>query len=309
MGTATLIQNTAGEVVTYIETIGGVPYTDLDASDVTVDIKKSDSSGFINIPLTDTTNATAAIGSGTNGVISVEVPGTAGNVYTIEVVAPVAGTNSLTVSLLGTAITVTLAITAGVLETSANTATLVAAAIDAAVGPAFGVASGTGEDSLTTSEGPTPLTGGIDGDFTDLGSGFYGIALSALYTDVLGSTYLRVSSPLARPSLEVVYITTSVASTPATITAPDITTLTGTILDQDGTARANVAVSALTLSTPSIIGGVGVTTSLITEKTDSDGTFTLSLLTGSQVDIIIPAMNYRRTLTVPTTSQNLFEIP
>lgn len=114
---------------------------------------------YVDDPLT---NATAAIGAGANGTVTVTADednaGVTGNDYSIEVVVP-AGTESLDVSLSGTDITVTLDATAGVPNPAANTATLIAAAIDALTGFSA-VASGTGADSIGAAEGPTAFLGG-----------------------------------------------------------------------------------------------------------------------------------------------------
>lgn len=308
MGT-TLIQNAPGEIVTYIETLGGTPALDLTSQTAVVDIKKSNAATFVNSPRVTTVNASQTIGSGPNGTVTVEVPGSVGNTYTIAVVAPISGTSPLEIDVTGTAITVTLAISAGTLVAAANTANLVASAIDSLVANATATASGTGADSLTISESATALVGGSDGTFTDIGDGFYRISFEDTDLDVLGAFVVRVTGPQLRPSLESAYITASVVQTPPATINLSVTTITGSIFDATGAPRVGVAVQARTLSSPSIIAGVAVTTNLITVKTDSVGQFTLSLLAGAQVDISIPAVNYRRTITVPSTSANLFQIP
>lgn len=107
-------------------------------------------------------NATAAIGSGGNGTVTItadgDLVGSDGNGYTVAVTVP-SGTSSLDVSLSGNELTVALDVTAGVPNAGANTATLVAAAIDA-LDDFSAVASGTGADPLSSAEGPTQFTGG-----------------------------------------------------------------------------------------------------------------------------------------------------
>ena len=109
-----------------------------------------------------TNDATAVIGSGANGAVTItadgDLSGSVGNGYTVAVTVP-SGTSGLSVSLSSNELTVALAVTAGVADVAANTATLIAAAIDA-LDDFSATASGTGADSLSTAEGPTQFTGG-----------------------------------------------------------------------------------------------------------------------------------------------------
>lgn len=112
----------------------------------------------------DTANATATIGSGANGEVTItadnDLTGKTGNNATVEVTVPSSGTSGLSVSVTGdTAITVQLAVNSGVLDPAQNTATLVASAIDS-LSDFSAVASGTGADSLSSAEGPTQFSGG-----------------------------------------------------------------------------------------------------------------------------------------------------
>lgn len=307
-----LLQNTAGSVQVYIETIGGTPATSLDASDVQVDLKNATDAFFVNKALTADTNATATIGSGANGTVTVEVPGTAGNTYTVEVVVP-AGTSPLTVTKAGTVVTVELAVAASVLQPLQNTASLVAAAITALGSEVQASASGTGADPLTAAEGPTSLAGGADGDFTNLGAGFYEIDLTSTDTATIGNLAIRVSGPSIRSSLVQATVATAVTPTPTPVLAVPTTVIYGYILNASGVAVANASVSARVLSIPTILhpgsDGVLLTTSVVATKTDSTGYFTLTLISGSVVDVLIPSANFRRTITVPSVSTNLFDMP
>ena len=108
------------------------------------------------------TSATATIGSGANGTvtITVDVAGTAGNAYTIEVNFGVGNNQPLAANLSGTDIVVTLATDgSGNPDNTANTATLIAAAIHALAGVSA-VASGSGATAISTESGPTSFTGG-----------------------------------------------------------------------------------------------------------------------------------------------------
>lgn len=106
------------------------------------------------------TAATASIGSGPNGTINLEMPdGASGNTFTIEVVVP-AGTAPLTTTVVGTAITVNLAVSGGVPIPSENTAVLVANSLQGAGISA--IPTGNGTDSFSLAEGPTSFSGGSD---------------------------------------------------------------------------------------------------------------------------------------------------
>ncbi len=112
-----------------------------------------------------TTNATAAIGSGADGTVTItadgtdDVTGVDGNAFSVEVVVP-SGTSALSAVFASNILTVSLDVTAGVPNAGANTATLVAGVI-AALAEFSAVASGTGATALTIAEGPTAFTGGV----------------------------------------------------------------------------------------------------------------------------------------------------
>lgn len=111
----------------------------------------------------DSADATADIGTGSNGTVTVTAEGDhtgeAGNSLAVEVVTP-SGTSGLSASFASNLLTVNLSVSGGTPVGVDNTATLVAAAIDAL--PEFAAAaSGTGADSLSSPEGPTSFAGGV----------------------------------------------------------------------------------------------------------------------------------------------------
>lgn len=111
----------------------------------------------------DISNATAAIGTGANGTVTITADednaGDCGNSLTVTVQIPT-GTSGLTASFAGNQLIINLAVIAGVPDAVQNTATLIAAAIDALTGFSA-VASGTGADSISAAEGPTQFAGGV----------------------------------------------------------------------------------------------------------------------------------------------------
>ena len=152
-------------------------------------------------------------------------------------------------------------------------------------------------------------------NFTDLGNGFYEIALTAADVDTLGSLYFSFTGASIKTSLivaAVVVAATAPPVPPAPFT-PQTTTIFGYIYGQTGAPSANISVIARTITKPAIIHpqsqGILITEPFITTSTDASGFFSLNLLTGTQVEVLIADANYRRVITVPVTSSNLFDIP
>jgi hypothetical protein len=122
-----------------------------------------------NYHQTNTANATAAIGSGADGVVTVTAAGTqlgaTGNINAIVVNIPI-GTSPLSVSYVSNVITVNLSVSSGALVALDNTATLVAAAIDGLT-DFTAVASGTGATALTIAA-TVLFTGGLTNTIREL---------------------------------------------------------------------------------------------------------------------------------------------
>lgn len=110
----------------------------------------------------DTADATASIGTGADGVVTItaggDLAGSDGNGYTVSVVTT-AGTQPLSAAVVGNELQVTLAATGGVLDVGANTAGLVATAISL-LSDFSAVASGTGLTEFAAAEGPFQFSGG-----------------------------------------------------------------------------------------------------------------------------------------------------
>jgi hypothetical protein len=155
-------------------------------------------------------------------------------------------------------------------------------------------------------------------EFRELGSGVYEVLYSAADLSEIGSFLFVINSngALAPPAIQQYVglanvIEATVASSSVTL---DTNILTGNVIDGSGNPVQGASVSARVLSAPTInvtspeIGGV--TTSIVSAQTDAAGFFALEVLQTAQVDISIPKINYRRTLTVPSNStDNLFTIP
>lgn len=161
------------------------------------------------------------------------------------------------------------------------------------------------------------LAGGTD--FRENGNGFYEVLFSAPELSVLGTFLYVVNSngalpaPAIRQAVGQAFVEPSSSYTPGTITLPT-NIITGNLIDLKGQPLIGEAVSARVLSAPSIlgtspnIGGIG--TDMVVTKTDSGGFFALELLRNATVDVVIPVINYRRTLKVPNNATDkLFDIP
>jgi len=313
MPTPILLKDTAGSVTVFLERASdGSPATGLVAADIQVDIKKAGATSFSVKSLIDPVSATADIGAGANGTVTttVDTPGVGGNAYTIEVVVP-GGTSALSVDVTAQVITVSLDVTSGTPNGAANTATLIAAAIEAEL-DISAVASGTGADAISGAEGPTAFTGGVDGNLREFSLGFYEIDLSAANTSTAGSLDVRVTGPTIRTQLVSAFIAVVAPTNPVASQPPPRTSLFGFVYQADGSPAQNISVSAKILSQPTILHplteGMVLGIGLVTARTDADGFFSISLVSGAQVDVFIPASGFRRTLTVPSVSTNLFDI-
>lgn len=150
-------------------------------------------------------------------------------------------------------------------------------------------------------------------NFVEIGGGVYQINFTTADTDTLGTMYVRTTGATINTSLNSAFIAASAPVNPTTPLTIETTNLFGYITDPQGNPVVGASVSARVLATPTIgiAGSEGYvqSTSLVTAKTDNSGFFTITLVTGSQVDIFIGAANYRRTLQVPSSNTNLFDIP
>lgn len=88
----------------------------------------------------------------------------------------------------------------------------------------------------------------------------------------------------------------------------DTCTISGTILNADGTPNTDVTILATVQSSLDDYGGqveptavVGVTSVVIEAFTEDDGTFEITLIQGLRVLLEIQAMNLRKEILVPAT--------
>lgn len=111
-------------------------------------------------------SASLALGSGTSAFrVTAREPGAGGNSITVAVTVP-GGTSGLAVTVVGSAITIALAVNVGVPVAAANKASLICAAINASAAASALVEAalvGSGAGSLSVASGPSALAGGVTG--------------------------------------------------------------------------------------------------------------------------------------------------
>lgn len=156
-------------------------------------------------------------------------------------------------------------------------------------------------------------------DFRENGNGVYEILFDASDLGVVGSFLYVINSngalppPAQRQFVGQAYVESSSTFTPGTIALPT-NVITGNLIDLHGAALPGESISARVVAMPTIQGASpnigGISVDIVSAQTDASGFFALELVQGALVDITIPVINYRRTLTVPSnSSDSLFQIP
>ena len=159
----------------------------------------------------------------------------------------------------------------------------------------------------------------VTGDFREIGSGIYEISFTAAELNTLGSfLYLvQTGGTLPAPTIKQYFgqgfIQAASVYTPGGITL-STNVLTGNLVDMRGLPMAGESVCARILAVPTLIGTTpnrgGVGSDLISAVTDTSGFFALEVIRAAVIDITIPSINYRRTLTVPANATDkLFDLP
>lgn len=156
-------------------------------------------------------------------------------------------------------------------------------------------------------------------EFREIGLGVYEILFSAADLSVLGSFIYAINSngalpaPVLKQFVGQAFVQSAAGFVPGQITLPT-NILTGNLVDLMGAALVGEAISARVISAPTILGNVpnlgGIGTGQVSAITDAGGFFALEIVQAAVVDITIPVVNYRRTLTVPANATDvLFDIP
>ncbi len=147
------------------------------------------------------------------------------------------------------------------------------------------------------------------GNFAELGSGFYTLALTASDCDTLGEMLIRTSGSTIAPYISTATVYTEAPSAPTNSPRPSMSYLFGYLYGVNGSPVEDASVCYKLLATPEHSTGYAATEGLVVEKTDSEGFFLLKVITGTTLDLFISEANYRRSVTVPGGATNLFTIP
>ena len=179
-------------------------------------------------------------------------------------------------------------------------------------GPATGIAF----DDITADikkVGGSFVSHDLTSSWTELTDGFYEVALSAVDTNTLGNLYLRVQGNTIKTVLMVSYVVVSAPVNPPSVTPPSVVSIFGYLYGPDAMPAAGASVTARILGAPTVLhpgsDGLAISQDLVVTSTDSNGFFSIELISGTNVDLFISAASYRRTFLVPATSVNLFDIP
>lgn len=146
------------------------------------------------------------------------------------------------------------------------------------------------------------------GDVRPQTRGYYLIDLPLAEVQQLGETLVTLTDTQVTPRFSAVSTSYRVvlSRTPAqdvSKLAQPINQLYGTIVDANGKPIAGATVTARILGAPNIEKGPGIGTGTIETVTDENGFFVLAVLQGVLLDILIPAIRYRRSgFTVPDES-------
>lgn len=143
-------------------------------------------------------------------------------------------------------------------------------------------------------------------NWAEIGSGVYTIAFTASELDTVGSFTVKVTGATIDQYVTVANVL-SEGTTPTEVSL-ETCVLNGHVFSADGQAVEGTSVSARVLGLPSIEGSqAAITDDRVAVSTDANGEFFLPLVRGADVEVFIPAANYRRQLVVPNqASANLF---
>lgn len=180
--------------------------------------------------------------------------------------------------------------------------------------------------------------------FIDVGGGSYDIVLDENATDTLGNITLKIGGTVVVTTLSSAFITETVAIPPEEQPiAMGLSAVFGFVLDVSGSPVKNASVFARVLAAPTLqtdvldfivvddifiidlldhyvvedadqqasgpIYSTAIATNSLVVNTDANGYFYFVLASGITVDIAIPAVNFRRTMDVPPSPTNLWQVP
>jgi hypothetical protein len=144
-------------------------------------------------------------------------------------------------------------------------------------------------------------------NFVEMGSGVYEITFTAAELNTLGVFTVVVTGVDIDQSTTTVNVVADAATTVVPVTV-ETCVLTGHIVDPSGNPKVSTQVSASIFGRPAIEQySLAVADDIVTVLTDANGYFQMILIRLSEVEVVIPAVDYRRRITVPNqASANLF---
>ena len=150
----------------------------------------------------------------------------------------------------------------------------------------------------------------LDGtNFTEIGNGVYTITFTAAELDTLGSFTIVVTG--ATIDQYTLFAEVVAADTVTSTASLETCVVSGHVANALGLPEVGASVSARVIGLPSIEQSVAaVTDDLVTVTTNANGEFFITLIRLADVEVFIPAANYRKRLVVPNeASVKLFDIP
>jgi hypothetical protein len=153
---------------------------------------------------------------------------------------------------------------------------------------------------------PVTLSGS---NFVEVGLGVYTLTLAAGDVNTLGSLAIVITgADIDQYTSFIDVVGASIATTSVSL---ETCVIDGYVHDVTGQPVVGVAVLARVIGSPSVEQSQSaVTDDLVAAKTNSNGQFFLTMVRLADVEVFIPASNYRRRLVVPNSaSANLYQIP
>jgi len=182
----------------------------------------------------------------------------------------------------------------------------------AAGGPALGLTFSDVVVQLRKASGSPVVKTLTSMNFIEYSDGFYNLVLTTGDTGTLGSLDILVSGATIQGNVISAQVAVPASIVPVTTPAPATVNLFGFVFGPDALPLLGASVVAKVLGNPTVLHpgseGLGIATGIVSVKTDANGYFTLPLIAGVTVQVFIPVMNYKRDLTVPSSSANLFDI-
>jgi len=267
----------------------------LGIADVTVKYIKDGQSSFTVKSLADTAGSVTSGNSGTFPLVDgqtllVSVDGGGDQVVTFNT-ADFTDINNATAAEMAV---VVLADVIGVSSADSGGGALVITSLTTGNASSIQINGGTANSAVGF---PTTLFPGYV-IWTDVGEGAYTILFFASELNTLGAFgFVITGTTIDQYSQTATVVAASVVAVPVTA---QLCTLTGHLVDLKGAPLANSGISARVLGLPSVEQSQFlVGDDLVSTKTDANGEFFLSLVRLADVEIFIPAVNYRRRLVVP----------